>query len=197
MTGRIDRLMASPINDIAHSFPFVEGWPTDISEPAEHFLQSWLKMRHGRLMPRKSDIDPAYIPKLLSMIWMYEYLPEEDDFICHLHGETIREAWGFSLRGQKISEFFPADVIDKVKKRWHRVIETPAVMHTVMQSPDEIVRTAERMMVPVTDDEGAVRYLLGLSLYADLGRDRVMVGPRGDQVRYFTIRTDMDTDDRS
>ena len=182
--------MGSPIEDIEHSFPFEEGWPTDISEPAEVFLQAWLKMRHGRLVPRKSDIEPAYIPKLLSRIWMYEYLPEENDFLCHLHGESIREAWGFSLRGKRTSEFIPPDMIERVNKRWRRMIDSPAVMHSIMQVQDDVIRSAERLMTPISDENGIIRYVLGISLYADLGRDRVNIGPKGDIVRYFTIRNE-------
>ncbi|RED52444.1 PAS domain-containing protein [Aestuariispira insulae] len=184
--------MPTPINDIAHSFPFVEGWPVDISEPAEIFLQAWLKMRHGKMQPTKQDIEPAYIPKLLPMIWLYEYLPDEDEFLCHLHGETIREAWGFSLRGKKTSEFIPTDLIDKLRNRWLRVIEGPAVMHSVMREREEAIRSAERLMTPIANETGQIRFVFGISLYADLGKDRDHFGPTTDLVRYYTLRDDLD-----
>ena len=134
------------IDEIAHSFPFVEGWPSSISEPADLFLRAWLKIRMGRLLPKRTDIEPVYFIKLLPMVWLYEYLPEEEDYLCHLHGETIREAWGYSLRGKKLSEFAPADYCDKMKKQWGEVRNKPALVHSILSHPTAYSRAAERFV---------------------------------------------------
>lgn len=53
----------------------------------------WDGVRRGRLMPRRTDVDPTQIPKLLPYIFMYNAAPDG--------GFTIR------LAGEELMRFLP------------------------------------------------------------------------------------------
>jgi hypothetical protein len=48
----------------------------------------WDGLRHGRLMPRRTDIDPTQIPKLLPYAFMYNAAPD-GSFTIRLAGEEL------------------------------------------------------------------------------------------------------------
>ncbi len=64
----------------------------------------WLsKHRDGRL-PRRSDIDPLEVPRLLKGLALLEVVGDAEDFVFVLAGSRIEEAYGRSLKGVTLGE---------------------------------------------------------------------------------------------
>ena len=55
-------------------------------------------------MPRRSDIDPAEIPRLLPFVMLVDVLTEPLDFRFRLVGTEIDAITSIGLRGQRFSE---------------------------------------------------------------------------------------------
>jgi hypothetical protein len=64
----------------------------------------WLtKHRHGRL-PRRSDIDPLEVPRLLKNLALLEVVGDAEDFVFVLAGSRIEEAFDRTLKGVTLGE---------------------------------------------------------------------------------------------
>ena len=64
----------------------------------------WLtKHRDGRL-PRRGDIDPLEVPRLLKSLALLEVVGDAEDFVFVLAGSRIEEAHGRTLKGVTLGE---------------------------------------------------------------------------------------------
>lgn len=135
------------------------------------FLDGWLRFRGARAMPRRSDIMPMSFPRLLPNLYLYERYDGAGNFRCVLAGEEIHTVWRRPIMGLDVREMFaPAD-LRRILTRWNRVLDGPAALHGHYRSTDE-ARTAERLLLPVSDEDGAPRFVFGITLYR-LGGDTV------------------------
>jgi len=137
------------------------------SKEALAFIEAWKAARHGRLVPRKRDFDPLAVPLLLPDLWIYEYLPAEDAFRCRLAGERVNKAWGVSIAGRMSDEVLGAEANVHVSGVWKRVLGGPLIQFTTLDRPSENdLYMAERTIVPLSDDAGALIFVLGMSRYS-------------------------------
>lgn len=65
----------------------------------------WENLRSGRDMPRREDLDPVAIPKLLMHTIMVDVVDEPLDFIYTIVGQEFIETFGVNPRGQSVSAF--------------------------------------------------------------------------------------------
>lgn len=137
------------------------------------FIDAWRAIRHGTLVPLRTDFDPMAIPTLLPHIWLYRFEPELDDFVCKLAGEEVNSAWGHSIKGNTLREVVGEADHPTVLRRWRKIVGVPVIHYgsgterlSAMQT-----RTAERMLVPLASDDDVIDHVLGLSLYKISGFD--------------------------
>lgn len=101
-------------------------WP-ELADPRfSQLLRHWAEGRRG-LLPPRSAIDPIAIRSCLPNIWLYQYLPEEDDFRCSLAGEAVNQAWGASVIGKKPRDFMPPSVLPTVLDSYRETLRRPAL----------------------------------------------------------------------
>lgn len=72
----------------------------------EEIVAYWESKRAGRLAPRRADIDPTEIPRLLPYLFMLDVLDGGADFRYRLIGTHITEGMGRDVTGKKISELY-------------------------------------------------------------------------------------------
>ena len=60
--------------------------PTETIAPA---LSYWESIRSGRALPRRCDIDPTQIPRLLPYIMLVDVLAEDADVTKHFDRATL------------------------------------------------------------------------------------------------------------
>ncbi len=132
------------------------------------FCRHWLDIRHGQPVPLKRDIDPMAIPSCLPHVWLYEYDPLQDVFICRLAGEEINLAWGHSIKGMSLHQIVGPEYAPAIHPRWRDLLKVPAIMHG--RRNEEFTRhwhmNAERLVLPLADNEnGHATHLIGISIY--------------------------------
>lgn len=125
----------------------------------------------GRL-PRRDQIDPGTLRRILTQVWIYRLDATGRDFYCALAGEEIRAAWHQHGRmiGRPIRELFPADVYEALRERWLGLVDRPAVMHgSSLYNPtlrgSGVTRQAERLSLPIDDAAGRRYGLIGVTSY--------------------------------
>jgi hypothetical protein len=96
-----------------------------LREVANH----WNAARRGRLMPAWGDIEPLAIAPHLPIVWAWKYNRAADRFTGRLAGEEINAAFGKSLRGVDMAEFFQDFHYDEIFARHRRVVTEPCCAH--------------------------------------------------------------------
>lgn len=128
-------------------------------------------LKPGRL-PRRDEIDPGALRRVLPQVWIYRLDATGRDFYCALAGEEILAAWQprTGMIGRPIRELFPPDVHETLRERWLGLLDRPAVMHgSSLYNPtlrdSTITRYAERLSLPVDGAEGRRYGLIGVTSY--------------------------------
>jgi hypothetical protein len=167
-----------PLSPVAEAEEEVTGppqtWPVLTDPRFRSFLRHWAQNRAGLVMPRAA-IDPVAIRGCLANVWLYQYLPEEEDFLCTLAGEAVNLAWGQSLMGRRISQFMSPVMLGQVPALYRRMMAMPAIQVSRRQiSPASgVEQGAERLIVPLADPEGRPWGVFGLTLYQLGGQARI------------------------
>jgi hypothetical protein len=145
-------------------------WP-DLQEPRfRSLLRHWAERRRGIMTPR-SAIDPLAIRDCLPNVWIYQYLPDLDDFLCTLSGEAVNQAWGQSLMGKRTTQIMSPGMLAHVQVLYRRMLAMPAlqVSRRRITPADGVAQSAERLIVPLSRDDGSPYGIFGITLYY-LGR---------------------------
>ncbi|WP_416897562.1 MAG: PAS domain-containing protein [Minwuia sp.] len=161
-----------------------------LGDDARAVFVFWRTARNGRLVPTQRDINPADIRRLLADVWIYRYEPARNDFVCRLAGENINAAWGGSIRGLTLREVVGIDRHPEAIRRWRAIIEVPQIQYGVVDEVRDGVetRTGERLVLPLSDDDGHPDRVFGYSRY-DYGQtDRERVPPVWSDIT--TLRCD-------
>src|SRR5947207_671126 len=74
------------------------------SDVTQNGLAYWLRIRGGRLMPSRADLDPVAIPDLLPCVMLIDVLREPLDFRFRLLGSKHDRRLGDNYRGRLLSE---------------------------------------------------------------------------------------------
>lgn len=131
------------------------------------FLSAWRAARRGTMVPFRDDFDPLTVPHLLPHIWLYRFEPALGDFVCRLAGEEINDAWGRSIRGERLRTVLGKPDHPTVLRRWKQIVTVPLLHYgsAVERLSAQETRAAERLLVPLASADETVDFVLGLSLY--------------------------------
>lgn len=132
----------------------------------------WFDKRGARAMPARANVDPVEIPWALGRIWLCDYAAESGRFRYRLAGEFINSFWGRNIAGKHLDEIVPPDRLRSVTKKVRTARERPAIVHDriSLSLTDEIAKSGERVILPLSDDGERVNALLGAS-HCDWLRD--------------------------
>ena len=163
------------------------------SEPLRVLARQWAAVRGGRQMPAFRDIDPVGIGRHLRYVWAWKYDREQDAFTGRLAGEEIDRAFGKSLRGMKMVEFYAPEVYAVVFPRHRQVVNEPSFFHGtgMVFSRMGFSMTGERISLPLSDDGSVGDGIIGGTFYTNLPRsfDQRPSGPdfTPEQVAFFPL----------
>lgn len=128
----------------------------------------WLRLRGGRSMPSRKDIDPTEIWPLLPNIHMSEWHSNPDRVRYRLAGTELVAAIGREISGKWLTDFHtdPSD-INETLALYHRVIATraPVFGRTVGTILRVGVDFFEWVLCPLSDDDRSVTHFIGLEDY--------------------------------
>lgn len=128
-------------------------------------LRHWVAIRGDDMIPCRADVDPLCITACLPHMWIYRLDRARDDFICELAGEEVATVWGKTITGLPAREIMGDSEHDVVFRRWTRVLDTPAVAHSVKRLEGKL-RLAERLSLPVRDRDGQLTSVVGMALFS-------------------------------
>jgi hypothetical protein len=136
-------------------------------ERLRRLLQHWMACRGEGLVPKRSAIDPTAIGPILAGVWMCDYLPADRGFRMRLAGEDINRLYGRNVTQCSFEEIIAPALLPDLLRRYRRVVEEPAVMHCgghiyLASNRSEV---GERLVLPLVDDSGAIRHVIGASVY--------------------------------
>jgi len=147
--------------------------------PALTLLDSWCGVRVGRAVPGRRDFDPTRLGRYLAKVYLYQFDDDAGDFICRLAGEQVHEAWGLRIRGLSLREVVGDQNHPAALLRWRAVVDTPLIQYGILEEKTgrSTRRIGERLIVPMRDDDGQVRLVLGLGDYEVRQNDRDWIQP--------------------
>jgi hypothetical protein len=147
-------------------------WPV-LHEPRfRQLLRHWAECRQSidgklGLMAPRSALDPAAIRACLPNVWIYQHLPDTDDFLCTLSGEAVNQAWGHSLMGRRITQIMAPEMLAHVRVLYRRMLAMPAIQlsHRRILPAEGVAQSAERLIVPLSRDDGSPYGVFGITIY--------------------------------
>lgn len=164
--GRFGSALAKP--EMAASYTVLRQAPGIEDPRLAELLAYWRGRRRGRSIPAFADIDPIDIPSLLSYLWIHDYDPDADRFHCRLTGESVRSTYDFKVVGRDVEDIVGSAAYPVVSERYRAVLTIPAVAHGTGRIYGHTigrVGVGERLYLPLADDEGRARMIIGATIY--------------------------------
>ncbi|MGH7126797.1 MAG: PAS domain-containing protein [Stellaceae bacterium] len=144
-------------------------------------LAYWRSKLAGRAMPRRADIDPAEIPRLLPNLQLVERVGGR--FRYRLAGTAIVAAYGSELTGKFVDEIIPAGRRAIAERHYTMVYESrrPIFVRNKYTTTRAVDIVATRVILPLSEDGTGVSMVVmgqtfeyGTELRATLGGDAVL-----------------------
>lgn len=114
--------------------------------------------------PAKSDLDPIALARagLLPFVWLLER-DADGTFFYRLVGEGIRRHFSGPIRGKHLHEVYDGECLALVDSRCRQVLDDRSIMFSSgpVYRDGKPVYYARRLLLPVCDDAGEGRYLIG------------------------------------
>jgi hypothetical protein len=122
----------------------------------------WQAKRGARAMPRRRDIDPTEIPRLLPHLQIVEVIGEAQRFRYRLAGTAICEAFGRDPTGRFVDEIIPAERLAIAHHHYRLVWEThrPIFVRNKYTTTKAVDIVASRLILPLSEDGERVSKLL-------------------------------------
>jgi hypothetical protein len=144
---------------------------TELRDPDLCALYEYWNARRGdRPMPRRADIDPMAIPKLLPHIMMYNVLPDGEGYTIRLVGEAVVGFVGRNATGQPAGAALPP----RAAALLHEILDEVTTQRlprfragTAHWQPDKSYRAFEACFLPLSArGEGVDIVLCGIKFSA-------------------------------
>lgn len=145
--------------------------PLFISEPQAPILRAlykhWDALRGDRPMPRRADIDPTEIPRLLPYILMYTVLPV-GGYTIRLVGEEVVRFVGRNATGEPAGSALPPRAAERLREILDAVVTERAPKFRAGKAhwqPEKNYREYEACFLPLSPDGETVDIILcGISV---------------------------------
>jgi hypothetical protein len=137
--------------------------------PLRPLVQHWLALYRAQgMVPALRDLDPLHFGPSMRYAWIIT-AEADGGFRFHLSGEALIEWYGFSLKGKRYEQVFPAVTLPGVTEGTQRVLSEPAAVHQTMTArmPDWTEPAPyERIGLPLRgNDDGRIVHMLGGTLF--------------------------------
>jgi hypothetical protein len=126
-------------------------------------LDYWRRKRNGRAMPQRSDIDPIDLRAVLAHLQITEVVEGGSRFRYRLVGTAIVAAFGAEFTGKFVDELVSGERDSFVHSCYRAVCASrrPAFVRSKYVTTKEVDLTANRLLLPLSEDESGVAQILG------------------------------------
>lgn len=128
----------------------------------------WRAKCGGRAMPRRRDIDPTEIPRLLPNLQITELIDGGLRIRYRLTGTAIVDAYGADLTGKYFDEVFSGRRLDYVNANYGRVCgeKRPLLVCNPYESARNVGLICTRLIMPLSaDGENVNQCLTAMSFH--------------------------------
>jgi len=129
-------------------------------------LNAWLAAGSDARPPSRRDLAPDSMQRILSDIWLMDYVQEEARLRYRLVGENIRARYEFPLTGTYLDETLAEEARETVLSYFRACVEKPAICLVVGRLYHEWKRPSygERLLLPLLDEGGTPEGLIGITI---------------------------------
>src|SRR5579883_2736282 len=160
-----------------------------VAEPVRRFQDSlddlrlrqlygyWRSKLAGRSMPRRTDIDPAEIPKLLPHIMITEMLDGGTRYRYRLSGTAVTEAFGRELTGLFVDEVMTGAYRAFLERLYRTVyLNRRCIFSESRYAGDkESGLMTKRLLMPLSEDGCVVNQVLAIQTFRYTSSSRSVV----------------------
>lgn len=138
----------------------------DLQHPKLRALKlHWEDRKAGADLPHVDAIDPIDLQDHLGHLFMIRVDPGKSEYTYSLIGTTITEILGRDSTGMRVQDTFPdghpiVEMYDYVCRN-----RVPIRTHGQLNWVDKDYKRFESVMLPLTDDDGAIVKILGEAIY--------------------------------
>ena len=132
-------------------------------QPLREVEAYWEALRAGRLVPRRSDIDPRGIERALEFAFVLERIAPGLGRLW-IAGSHLTELMGMEVRGMPFSALFAAASRDGIGAALEEVFEGPSRAELVLRAEKGIGKPeleARLILLPLKSDLGDITRVLG------------------------------------
>lgn len=142
----------------------LEGHP-GLAELLEH----WKTLRGERQMPRRSDFNPAQVPRLLSALCLVEVIDGGNDYYYRVAGSRLEEMCGQKLQSRRFSEIPHAEARESMQATCKACVQSagPVVIKNQLREPGRDHMSITAIILPLSDDGETVNMVLTLTEFED------------------------------
>lgn len=132
-----------------------------IAETARYFQQ----LAPYDTLPRRHDFRPNHVPGLLGYYFLIEVVEGGKDYRFSIAGEHMSLLFGTDVTNMYLSQVGTEDLRSRLKRTYDAVVASHS-FHYVRgrYSWDDRTVAIERLLVPMSDPEGHLNTILGLSI---------------------------------
>ncbi|WP_420547322.1 PAS domain-containing protein [Curvivirga sp.] len=118
----------------------------------------WCDCKSSRVVPFRSSIDLTRIPDVFSHLAIFEFIPQEETYVCRLAGDIVQKTYKKSLAGKKIEEIFETEIAALFGSYFDTVRNNTSVAVGKAISLDE--KRVELILLPLANTEGEIVQIL-------------------------------------
>lgn len=143
------------------------GFIADCHERVRAIYRYWDGKRVGRRMPRRSDLDPLEIPKLLPDICLVDVVPDARRYVYRLIGTNEVAMRGRDPTGLAVGEGYFGTSAQSVFLNYDGVVKScaPRLDRDPSITSDDRYICHESIFLPLSDDGENVNMVLVFTVY--------------------------------
>ena len=121
----------------------------------------WERIRGERSMPRRGDLDPVEIPRLLPFVMLVDVLAEPLDFRFRLIGSAIQAIIARNYVGRRFSELPHMVKGNMIWAEYEAVVSQHRPVAAILDyvGTDRFVEGVRHCLMPLSNDDRAVNMI--------------------------------------
>ena len=120
----------------------------------QEVLNYWESLRHGRLVPKRSEIDPRALQRSLDYTFILE-ASAPDNIRFRLAGSKLSDCMGMEIRGMPAYAMMQMDV----RNRYNQMLQTALARPEILDL--QLSPTARMVLLPMAGEDNNVSRFLG------------------------------------
>ncbi|WP_193222047.1 PAS domain-containing protein [Amylibacter sp. SFDW26] len=121
---------------------------------ADEVLSHWESLRNGRLVPKRSDVDPRALKKALNYTFILEQ-HTNGDLKFRLAGSKVCDCMGMEVRGMPAHAIIDVQDRDRFQSALHRLQKVSEIIDM------QLTQGARLILLPLSDENNDVSRVLG------------------------------------